>query len=198
MKTFISTLILLAVFGCSNNNPSDQSKSQTNGQNSSDNVTQDHRRSTPEALNNEANVDDDEIKFIKMAGSSDVFEIELSKLVQKKAANARVKNFSIMMERDHTKNFSELKSLAVNKNVLVNYSLNPDKKKQIQNLQSFDGNTFDKHYIQLMISAHLADIELFKDGADNTDKALNSFANNTLPILKMHLDSAKAIQALLK
>jgi putative membrane protein len=48
----------------------------------------------------------------------------------------------------------------------------------------------------MMLSAHTTDIQLFEQfGADNRDKAVNNFATKTLPILKMHLDSAKSIQA---
>jgi len=200
MRTFIYTLLILSVFGCrtSTDDQSD-SNTNTNNYNPSNNDQQGNiRRSTTEALSNETNVDDDGITFMKMASSSNVFEIELGKLAQQKAMNERVKNFAAMMVRDHTKNDSELKSLAVDKNVLVSYSLKPEQKQQISELQKLNGKAFDKRYMQIMMSGHVAGIQNFESGADNRDNAVNRFANKALPLLKIHMDSARAIHASLK
>jgi putative membrane protein len=199
MRNFFYVLLLLGVMtitGCRSNNASDEVNSNTNNYNSTNDPDASTGGSTSEQINQEANVDDDALTFIKTAASSNVMEIEIGKLAQQKAQSQRVKKFGAMMVNDHTKASDELKALASEKNVVVNYSLKPEHKKHIADLQKLSGATFDKHYIQMMLSAHTTDIQLFEQfGADNRDKAVNNFATKTLPILKMHLDSAKSIQA---
>jgi hypothetical protein len=41
-------------------------------------------------------------------------------------------------------------------------------------------------------------VQLFTGAGNNADKTVSSFATKTLPVIKMHLDSASAISAALK
>lgn len=197
MRTFIYCLPLLFAVACTNS-PSDRTNSETNNYNPSNNPGKNGGRSPAEQLNNETNVDDDAVSFIRQAGSSNVFEIEMGKLAQQKAGSSRVKNFSAMIVKDHTKVREELKSLGANKNVLVNYALKPEQKQEMHEIQKLSGAAFDKRYMQLVTAGHEKDIENFKSGAHNRDRKVNHFADNALPVLKMHLDSAKAILSSLK
>jgi putative membrane protein len=202
MKNFNYILLFLsamAITGCRSNNASDEVNSNTNNYNSTNDPDASTGGSTSEQINQEANVDDDALTFIKTAASSNVMEIEIGKLAQQKAQSERVKKFGLMMVNDHTKASNELKSLASEKNVVVNYALKPEHKTHLSDLQKLSGSAFDKHYMQMMLSAHTTDIQLFERfGADNRDKAVNNFATKTLPVLKMHLDSARNIQTTLK
>lgn len=50
-----------------------------------------------------------------------------------------------------------------------------------------------------MIRAHHETIDLFEQAADNVkDAELKTFINNTLPKLRNHLDSAKAIDKIIR
>ena len=192
MKNFIFALLVLSVLSCTNS--SDQSNSETNNYNSSNNPNSDERYSS-EQLNNETNVGDDAMTFMKLVESTNVFEIELGKLAQEKASNMRVKNFGRKMASDHTKIHEDLKSLAVDKNIIITYSLKPDQKKEIEALKKLEGQAFDKRYMEIMMAEHMNGVEIFTHGADTRDKDVNDFASGALPVLKMHLDSARAIQA---
>ncbi len=53
---------------------------------------------------------------------------------------------------------------------------------------------FDKNYIDMMVSDHNDDIDLFEKAVKNSkDSAFKNFAAKTLPTLYKHLGAAKAI-----
>jgi hypothetical protein len=108
------------------------------------------------------------------------------------AQNKRVKAFAEMMIRDHTKANGELESLLKGKN----YS--PKKMDKEDNhmsaLKNQKGRDFDRAYMKMMVKDHDKDIDLFtKESNSGKDNQLKDFARKTLPVLKTHLDSAKAI-----
>lgn len=104
-----------------------------------------------------------------------------------------------MMVKDHTKANKKLMSLAESKNILIPSKI-PDKiQAHIDEMKKFKGAEFDKHYMDMMTDDHKEDIDLFSKAAKSLpDTSLKTFAAKTLPILKMHLDSAKAIKSALK
>jgi len=120
--------------------------------------------------------------------------VELGKLALEKAKNQRVKDFGSMMVRDHSKAGDELKGLAASKNVTLPAGVSEDQQKHMDDLSKKSGSDFDKAYMKMMVDGH-------KEVADNFDKAskkatdadVKAWAAKTLPTIRMHLDSAQAI-----
>ncbi|TZF83761.1 DUF4142 domain-containing protein [Pedobacter sp. BS3] len=170
-------------------------------QNSGDKASSANNLSNGTALNRtdyseESGADADSNDFIKKAADGGMLEVELGKLAQQKAASVRVKNFGTMMVTDHTKANNELKQIAQQHQVVVPSGLSPESKSHVDELGKLSGSQFDKNYINMMVTDHVKDIGLFENtGAKSRMNDLNQFAKKTLPTLKMHLDSAKAIQA---
>jgi putative membrane protein len=126
-------------------------------------------------------------------------EVQMGKLANEKATNQRVKNFGQMMVDDHSKAGDELKSLASQKNVTLPASMSDDHQKDMDDLNKKKGKDFDKSYMKMMVSDHEKDISEFEKAAKNaTDADLKAWADKTLPVLRKHLDSAKAINSSLK
>ena len=141
-----------------------------------------------------ARVDEDGKKFIDEVLNSGAMEVELGKLAQAQASNPRVKAFGAMMVNDHTAVGDELKALAAAKNMMSVQVMESGHIDEIANLKKEKGVDFDKKYIKIMLSMHRKDIDRFEDMAEEDDHPdLNAFAAKHLPKLKMHLDSAKAI-----
>ncbi|HEY1024059.1 MAG TPA: DUF4142 domain-containing protein [Sphingobacteriaceae bacterium] len=157
--------------------------------------TEDEGRPVEEELLNETNVDDDALGFMKDAAHGGTMEVELGILAQEKGRSQRVKNFGEMMVKDHKAAYEALAKLGAEKNVLIKYAMKPEQQKQVEELKQLSGAEFDKRYIDMMVKNHTKDISAFEAAADNRDKQVNRFATETLPTLRMHLDSAKAIQA---
>jgi putative membrane protein len=57
---------------------------------------------------------------------------------------------------------------------------------------------FDKSFLNLIIADHTQAVELFTTATQSKDADVSKFAQKTLPVIKAHLDSAKAILGSLK
>lgn len=149
-----------------------------------------------QAVNKEvAPVDKESSDFAVKAANGGMMEVELGKIAQEKGVSQRVKDFGAMMVRDHGKANDELKAIAGNKNIALPDSVGSDHHDHIVDMSKKTGKDFDKAYIDMMVSDHKDDIDMFEKASTNlTDPELKAFATNTLPTLKAHQDSAKAIQ----
>ena len=146
-----------------------------------------------------APVSEEDSKFAVMAASGGMMEVQLGELAQQKAASQRVKDFGAMMVRDHTKANDELKNLAGMKNITVPPAPGEDHMDQITNLSKKSGREFDREYMKMMVDDHQEDIDEFEKCSNNSkDADLKAFEAKTMPVLRTHLDSAKAINDALK
>jgi putative membrane protein len=144
-------------------------------------------------------LDDADTKRVVEIASGGMMEVVLGELAQQKAENPRIKNFGQMMVTDHTKANEELKALATRKNVVLPQTPGEDHRKHIDDLQKKTGRDFDKAYISMMVDDHQEDINKFEKLAnDANDADVKAFASKTLPVLRSHLDSAKAIRDAVK
>lgn len=133
--------------------------------------------------------------FLKKVTNAGMAEIQLAKLAQQKATIDAVKSFAAMLERDHTSVNQQVKNFADQRSVALPTSVSDDKQKMYNDMDKMTGKAFDKDYISMMVKAHNDGISLFEDTRSNaSDIDIKNFADKTLPTLKMHLDSAKAIQ----
>lgn len=184
--TFYSLLIF--AFAC--NPATDPQNQQSNPM-----TTGSEGRSNPVELQGETKVDDDAMTFMKKAAHGGTMEVEFGKLAQEKAQNPRVKMFGEMMVRDHTTANQALLDLGTRKAVQINAALSTEHQQKLEDLKKLSGAQFDRQYMDMMVKDHVKDIEQFEQAADNRDPDVNQFATKTLTVLRMHLDSAKAIHA---
>jgi len=144
-------------------------------------------------------VDENDAEFMVEAASGGMMEVELGNMAQQKSSNARVKGFGEMMVRDHSGANEELKNLASLKNVTLPATMGDKHQKNVNNLRDKPAKDFDKAYINMMIDDHKEDINKFERAASNAKSPdVKSYAAKTLPVLRVHLDSAKAIGAAFK
>ncbi len=73
--------------------------------------------------------------------------------------------------------------------------LNSESQKKYDELAKLTGEKFDKKYLGTIVDAHKKAIKLFeKESKSGEDSELKSFATNTLPTLKHHLDMAQNVE----
>ena len=141
-------------------------------------------------------VDKGDSAFVITAANDGITEVAIGNVAQHKALSARVKNFADMMVTDHTKAGDELGAIAKAKNITVASTPNAHSQKMIDDLSKKSGKAFDKAYVNGMVDGHEKAVKLFTDASNNCkDADLKAFAAKTLPTLKMHLDSIKAIKS---
>jgi putative membrane protein len=143
--------------------------------------------------------DEESTRFLVDAANGGMAEVDLSKLAREKASNPKVKDFAAMMVNDHTGANSQVKTLAAKRNVTLPSTTGDEKKKTYDDLNAKTGADFDKAYMKTMVDDHEATIRLFEKASNNVnDTEVKTFVDNTLPKLKVHLDSAKAVRKVLK
>jgi putative membrane protein len=137
--------------------------------------------------------------FVTKAADAGMTEVECGQLAQQKATNERVKAFAQMMVNDHSKANEDLKSIAAQKNFQLPNSISPKHQEHKDDLNKKSGADFDKAYMKMMVDGHKDVVDLLeKAEKEATDADVKNFATQKLPTIKMHLDSAKAIQKALK
>src|SRR3954462_3073360 len=132
--------------------------------------------------------------FVKEAATSDMLEIESSKIAQQKG-NAQEKKFAEQMITDHTKTSSELKGMVSSSNK-ADIPTAPDSSSQskLDKLRSAKPEDFASQYDPMQVSAHKDAVSLFErysKGGD--DPKLKDWAGKTLPALQHHLEMAQEI-----
>ena len=140
-----------------------------------------------------------DVKFAMEAASGGMMEVELGNLAMANGSSAAVKDFGKDMVTDHTKANDELKSMAATKTISLPATTDNDKQKKIDDLKQKTGQDFDKAYIDLMVSDHKDDIDLFQKEADKgNDPDVKSWASGKVPTLQHHLMMAEDIQKSMK
>ena len=144
-------------------------------------------------------VDKECADFMVKAADGGMEEVQMGRMAADKATNQRVKNFGQMMVEDHSKAGDELKSLARQKNVTLPATVSNDHQKDMDDVNKKTGKDFDKKYMSMMVDDHQKDISEFEKASKNTkDADVKAWVDKTLPVLRKHLDSAKAINKSLK
>ena len=137
--------------------------------------------------------------FVRAAATSDLYEMEASRLAEQRSQSAQVKQFAQHMLRDHQKTTNELKGLlpqiqGVSASQLPT-GLDQQHQALVQQLQGAQqGAEFDRVFAQQQLQSHQAAVELFRAYAQSGDDAgLKQWATQTLPSLEEHLREAQQL-----
>jgi putative membrane protein len=132
--------------------------------------------------------------FVVEAAGGGMMEVTLGQVAQQQAENQRIKDFGAMMVTDHTKANNELKAITTAKKFALPTALPKMHQQHVDELRKKQGRDFDKAYMKMMVDDHQKDIRAFEKAAEGShDTTVKAFATRTLPTLRKHLDSAKAI-----
>ena len=133
--------------------------------------------------------------FVKEVATSDMFEIQSSKLAQDKG-NAAEKSLAGQMITDHTKTTSDLKALVSSGDVKAEIpgSLDDSSQKKLDKLRDTKPADFASEYDPMQVSAHKDAVSLFERYSKSGDNPkLKDWAGKTLPALQHHLEMAQAL-----
>jgi putative membrane protein len=148
--------------------------------------------------NDKTMTDDGGLSFIKNGIEGGLTEIKASGLAKTNSTNPKVISFANMMITDHTGADNELKKIEAEKMVDAHDTISMEHQKKITDLALKTGASFDKAYMTMMVADHEKAVSLFHEAAGNTSNLIHDFSHKMLPVIQMHLDSAKAILASLK
>jgi putative membrane protein len=136
-----------------------------------------------------------DMKFMKDAAMNSQLEIKMSQMALNQSNNQQVRQFAQRILNDHTKASQDLTSIAQQKGLTVDTTLDAKQQKTIDDLASKSGADFDRAYMKEATKDHKKDIKAFeKEANKGQDADLKSFASRTLPVLKEHETMAKDLK----
>lgn len=139
-------------------------------------------------------IDKEDSLFAAKAAAGNLAEIEMGKLAVKNGKSKQVKNFGLMMVKDHGKANAKLMSMAALKKLTLPTQPDADEQKVMAELAKKSGVEFDKAYISMMINDHKNDVNDYTMASTKTqDPDIKAYAKKTLPVLQKHLDAINAI-----
>jgi putative membrane protein len=137
-------------------------------------------------------------EYAAMAGGSDMYEIESSKLAMEKSQNKDLKDFAQMLVTDHQKSTDQLKSAAreAQPAVTVSPKMTPEQESNLQALRSANGAQFDQAYLQQQVAAHQKALAMVQGYAQNGDvPSLKQHASTVSGPIQQHLEKAQQLQS---
>jgi putative membrane protein len=140
-----------------------------------------------------------DVEFASAVTNSALNKVNTGKMALEKSTNSRVKNFATMLVNDHTKLGNELNQIAKDKKITLPALSGMAEMRQADRLAMKQGNDFDKAYMDAMIVDEKKAFDICESGSKACkDASLKAFAAKTLPVLKIHLDSAQAVRSSLQ
>ncbi|MBV8978075.1 MAG: DUF4142 domain-containing protein [Alphaproteobacteria bacterium] len=134
--------------------------------------------------------------FVNSAATSDLYEIEASKLAEQRATDPAVKSFARKMVAAHTGTSDKLKSAlsALNSNVTPPTALDNRRQGLIDDLRGARPGEFDRRYLSQQVDAHKEALALMRNYAKNGDQpAIEKLAADTAPVVQSHLEMAQQL-----
>jgi len=133
-------------------------------------------------------------KFVMEAAQGGMMEVELGRIASERASNADVKAFGRRMVEDHTAANEKLKQVARERSLTLPTEMTAEQKQERDKLNRATGAEFDRMYMSHMVKDHQKDVSEFeKQTQKGEDQAVRSFAQQTLPTLREHLQMAQQI-----
>ncbi|CAN7762656.1 DUF4142 domain-containing protein [Ensifer sp. NM-2] len=133
--------------------------------------------------------------FVKEAATSDMYEIESSKLAVERGDQA-IKSFAEQMVADHTKTSDELKQMLSSSKVKAELptAMTDEQVEAINELKSMQGADFTKEYLSQQEDAHEDAVDLFtRYGSEGDNPELKAWAEKTRPALQHHLEMVEGM-----
>lgn len=145
---------------------------------------------TPPTGSPAANID---AAFVTEAMKGDNGEIAIGKLALDQASSQAAKDYGRMLVSEHGAHREKLAALAATAGVPVTDTPSDEAKRNLEELKALTGPAFDRAFKQMIIADHTKDIATYEKQAASGDAKTSALANQTLPVLRRHLQTAKAL-----
>ncbi|HZR79492.1 MAG TPA: DUF4142 domain-containing protein [Candidatus Binatia bacterium] len=132
-------------------------------------------------------------KFLNEAAIGGIAEVQLAKIAEQRARSPQVKQFAQTMDRDHSRANERLAEVAKKVGVQVPDQLDPDHQQLADRLTKLEADDFDADYMKAMVDDHEKDVAAFQQATQSKDTEVAKFAEETLPVLRRHLEMARQI-----
>jgi len=149
--------------------------------------------STPSQTGTQQKASKADQSFLKEAIEGDMAEVKVGQLAQEKGQSQDVKQFGQMLQQDHGQHLTQAQQQAQQIGVTAPTQPNAKQKAMYDKLSKLSGAQFDKAFAQGMVKDHKEDIAKYQKEAKSKGP-LAQFAQQTLPVLQKHLQTAQSLQ----
>ncbi|MCD2322769.1 DUF4142 domain-containing protein [Sphingomonas sp. IC-56] len=134
-------------------------------------------------------------QFVPMAASSDMYEIESSRLALERSQSPAIKQFAQMMIDHHTTTTQQVAQAAQASGMTPPPpALLPPHRALLDKLQGAQGRDFDRMYLDQQRTAHRMALALHQTYSRRGDKEpLRQVATTAVPIIQQHIDQLKTL-----
>ena len=128
--------------------------------------------------------------MLRSVASTNLFEIESSKLALTRSQSSAIKEFADHMVKDHTRAANRTSQVLAELGASPPPAmLEPAQQQQLDTLKSVENPQFDSAFIEVQYVAHVEAIAVVRDYAQTGDnERLKALAAQALPMLQGHLD----------
>ena len=133
--------------------------------------------------------------YMEMAHSSDMFEIESSRMALQMSRNEAVRSFAQMMIADHTRMMNEMMAMAGPMGVnMGSMPMTPKHMAMLERLRGASAANFDMMYKREQVMAHEEALMLHRTYAKGGDNpALRAMAAKAVPMVAADLTRARGL-----
>jgi putative membrane protein len=134
-----------------------------------------------------------DVTWAQATAQTDYAEIAIGQLAEQRAQHSDTKMMAQVTISDHTKNLSELKSVASQTGISLPTAPNATQQAQAAQLKSVASSQFDATYDAIQVKGHELSIgQTQTELADGTSTAVKANAQAYLPVAEKHLQMAES------
>jgi putative membrane protein len=133
-------------------------------------------------------------QFIRNVASTNLLEIQLGKLAQKKATNSAVKDFAQRMVVDHTQLELQWVNTVSQNGMIFQPGITAAQQQEATQLQAVSGPEFDRAYMSSMIQGHQTAVSALQSGSQAAHSSVvRALATSALTTVQQHLSMASQV-----
>jgi putative membrane protein len=130
-------------------------------------------------------------KFLKEAIEGNFAEVQMGQ-AQKSGNSDRIRSIGQMLEKDHSDANQKATAAATSLGLPAPEAANRKQKADYARMEKLSGTKFDSEFAKHMVADHKKDIKEYEKAAKTNDAA-GTYASETLPTLRKHLDTAQSL-----
>jgi putative membrane protein len=133
-------------------------------------------------------------QFAKEAAQGGMAEVALGQMAEEHGSNPDVKAFAQRMIVQHSRANDQLKQVAAKAGIPLPNEIAPKDHSTQERLAKLTATEFDREYAKMMVEDHQKDLAAFqREAAGGKNQDLKSFASESLPMLRQHLNQAREL-----
>jgi putative membrane protein len=132
--------------------------------------------------------------FAHEAAQGGLAEVQTAQIIQQRSPSSGVKQFAQTLQQDHTQANQQLQQIAQQQNLTLPDQPTGNQRAEMKTLRGLSGAQMDHQFVDYEVRDHKHDIASFeREARQGKDPALKSFAQQTLPVLRKHLQMAQSL-----